>query len=53
MSLILGSPLYMAPELVAGQKYTSKIDVWAIGVLTYLLVQGVTPFYSFSIPRIH
>jgi serine/threonine-protein kinase ULK/ATG1 len=35
MTLVLGSPLYMAPELVNRQPYTEKVDVWSHGVITY------------------
>ena len=41
MTLILGSPLYMAPELVKRTPgYTDKVDVWALGCITYLLLSG-------------
>ena len=35
MDLVLGTPLYMAPELVRQQKYDEKVDVWSLGVLVY------------------
>ena len=45
MTLILGSPLYMSPELVQRTPgYTDKVDVWALGCITYLLLSGQTPF---------
>ena len=44
MTLILGSPLYMAPELVKRQNYDDKVDIWALGCVTYLLLSGQTPF---------
>ena len=44
MTLILGSPLYMAPELVKRETYDEKVDVWALGCVTYLLLSGQTPF---------
>ena len=41
MNLILGSPLYMAPELVKRTPgYTDKVDVWALGCITFLLLSG-------------
>lgn len=41
----VGSPLYMAPELHKKQiKYNHKIDVWALGIVTYEMLHGFTPF---------
>ena len=53
MTLILGSPLYMAPELVKRQVYDEKVDIWALGCIIYLLLSGQTPFQSREIPKIH
>lgn len=52
MTLVLGSPLYMAPELVNRQPYTEKVDVWSLGVIVYQLLSGRTPFEADSIKRI-
>ena len=52
MTLVLGSPLYMAPELVSRMPYTEKVDVWSLGVITYQLLSGRTPFEADSIKRI-
>lgn len=52
MTLVLGSPLYMAPELVNRQPYTEKVDVWSLGVITYQLLVGKTPFEANSIKKI-
>ena len=39
-----GTPLYVSPEMVQGNHYDSKIDIWSIGVLTYELLHGNIPF---------
>lgn len=44
---ICGSPHYLAPELI-GQKYNHSADIWAVGVLTYLLLFGRYPFDGHS-----
>jgi len=46
MDLALGSPMYMAPELMAMKDYDCRVDVWAVGVLTYIMVTGQPPFYD-------
>lgn len=44
LQLALGSPLYMAPEIHAKKKYNEKVDIWSIGVITYMLISGKNPF---------
>eukprot|EP00404_Azadinium_spinosum_P004324 CAMPEP_0180459290 /NCGR_PEP_ID=MMETSP1036_2-20121128/22777_1 /TAXON_ID=632150 /ORGANISM="Azadinium spinosum, Strain 3D9" /LENGTH=848 /DNA_ID=CAMNT_0022465955 /DNA_START=1 /DNA_END=2547 /DNA_ORIENTATION=- len=39
-----GTPDYMAPEIVKGGGHTSAVDWWALGVLTYALMEGSLPF---------
>lgn len=36
--------MYVSPEILKGQLYDEKIDVWAIGILTYELLVGDIPF---------
>lgn len=40
----LGSPLYMAPEIIKKLPYDSSVDIWAVGVLTYIMLSGKPPF---------
>ena len=42
--LMLGTPVYMAPELFKKQPYAKKVDIWAIGVITHMLLAGIPPF---------
>jgi calcium-dependent protein kinase len=40
---ILGTPYYMAPEVLKGD-YNEKCDIWSIGAITYYLITGTEPF---------
>ncbi len=41
---VLGSPLYMAPEIVEERKYDERVDIWSIGVIGHILLSGRPPF---------
>uniref|UniRef100_A0A087XL27 Serine/threonine-protein kinase DCLK2 n=1 Tax=Poecilia formosa TaxID=48698 RepID=A0A087XL27_POEFO len=41
---VCGTPTYVAPEIVAETGYGLKVDIWAAGVITYILVCGFPPF---------
>ena len=34
----------MAPEIYLKKAYDSKVDIWAIGVISHILLSGVAPF---------
>ncbi|KAF6744337.1 calcium/calmodulin-dependent protein kinase [Ephemerocybe angulata] len=41
---ICGTPGYMAPEIFKRTGHSKPVDVWAMGVITYFLLAGYTPF---------
>ena len=48
--IVVGSPQYMSPEIVRAYvdrespRYTTKVDVWALGVMFYIMLAGIMPF---------
>jgi serine/threonine protein kinase len=46
LKLPLGSPLYMAPEIIERRPYDHRVDTWAIGVMAYICLTGTPPFYD-------
>ena len=44
LTLGCGSLLYMAPEILKGKIYNEKVDIWSLGVITFMLLTGKNPF---------
>jgi len=43
-STLCGTVEYLPPEMVIEKSYTGSADIWSLGILTYELVTGKTPF---------
>nr|CAD7266324.1 unnamed protein product [Timema shepardi] len=41
---ILGTPDYVAPEILSYEPISLATDIWSVGVLAYVLVSGYSPF---------
>ncbi|XP_031628375.1 death-associated protein kinase related [Contarinia nasturtii] len=41
---ILGTPDYVAPEVLSYEPLSLKTDIWSVGVLAYVLLSGFSPF---------
>lgn len=41
---ILGTPEYTAPEILSYEPISTATDMWSIGVLTYVMLTGLSPF---------
>jgi serine/threonine-protein kinase ULK/ATG1 len=44
MKSIVGTPLYMSPQILKKGKYTTKSDLWSIGLIYYEMLHGRTPW---------
>lgn len=44
----VGTPLYMSPQVLKSEPYTSKCDVWATGFIFYEMLHGRTPWTAHS-----
>uniref|UniRef100_A0A8C7L2I8 Serine/threonine-protein kinase DCLK2 n=1 Tax=Oncorhynchus kisutch TaxID=8019 RepID=A0A8C7L2I8_ONCKI len=45
---VCGTPTYVAPEIIAETGYGIKVDIWAAGVINYILLCGFPPFRGSS-----
>lgn len=39
-----GTPLYVSPELLSGNSYDEKVDLWSIGIVGFEMLTGRIPF---------
>lgn len=45
-NIFLGTPEYLAPEIIKGEEHSQSTDWWCLGMTLYEMLYGIPAFYN-------